>query len=65
MEVISDTYALCDESLGRCVFRHDWRAENANIYKASDIKAFIEDWYEKALEQMQDREQEDIEKERE
>lgn len=56
--IISDNYALCDESIGRYVFRHDWRAENADTYEASDIKAFIEDWYEKALEQTQNHENE-------
>ncbi len=42
--VISKEYALCDDDIGRCSFREDWRAEDANDYEASDIKMFIEIW---------------------
>ena len=43
--VISDDYALCDEIIGQYCFRKDRRAKNANVYKASDIKKYIENWW--------------------
>ena len=43
--VISDEYALCDEIIGQCCFRKDWKAKNANVYKASDIKKYVENWW--------------------
>ena len=43
--IISDKYALCDESIGECVFRMDWTAEDANDYEASDVKKYIDDWF--------------------
>lgn len=48
--VISDKkYALCNDSIGDHCFREDWKAKDANDYEASDVKKYIEDWYEKAL----------------
>lgn len=46
--VISPEYALCDTFIGKCIFRKDWKAEDANIYEASDVKKFVDDWFEKA-----------------
>lgn len=48
--VISDKYALCDESIGECAFRKDWEAENANDYEKSDVKKFVDDWFAKVKE---------------
>lgn len=48
-KVISETLAwMCDDDIGTCPFRKDWKAEDANIYEASDIKEFIETWFKKA-----------------
>lgn len=47
-EIISDTMAFCLEDIGACVFREDWRVENANDYEKSDIKKFVDNWFEKA-----------------
>lgn len=48
--VISDEYALCDYSIGRYCFRKDCYAEDANDYEASDVKKFLEDWFEEQME---------------
>lgn len=47
--VISEKYALCDDAIGKHCFRKDWNAKDANNYEASDVKKYVEDWYEKAL----------------
>ncbi len=44
--VISNQYALCDDIVGECAFRKDWEAEDANRYETSDVKKFVDDWYE-------------------
>ena len=49
--IISDTYALCDDVMGECPFRHDFKADDANEYEASDIKRYIEYWFEMIKEQ--------------
>ena len=43
--IISDTMALCDDIISDQPFREDWKADNANDYEASDIKRFLEDWW--------------------
>lgn len=43
--VISDTYALCDDIIGECDFRENWRAKNSNNYETSDVKKRLENWY--------------------
>lgn len=43
--VISKDYALCDESIGNCPFRKDWGAKDANVYEASDVKKFVDEWF--------------------
>ena len=48
--VISDQYALCDEIIERYPFRKNWKAKDANVYEASDIKKFVDDWFEKSKE---------------
>lgn len=50
-EIISDTKALCTESIGKCFFREDWQAEDANDYETSDVKTFVDDWYHHALDE--------------
>ena len=63
--IISDTYALCDDVIGKCAFCKDSKAENANEYETSDVKKFIDDWFEKAKEQVKDKEKVQDEDERE
>lgn len=42
--VISDNLAWCDHIIGHGVFREDCRALDANVYKKSDIKKWLETW---------------------
>lgn len=48
-EIISADRALCTESIGECAFREDWESADANDYEVSDVKRFIDDWYENIL----------------
>jgi len=57
--IISDTYALCDDMIGKCAFRKDSEAENANEYEASDIKRYVETWFEKVKEQSREEPEEE------
>ena len=47
--VCNGNYALCDTSIGTAMFREDWEAEDANIYEASDVKKYINNWYENEI----------------
>lgn len=29
------------------LFRKDWKAKDANVYEVSDIKKFVDEWFEK------------------
>ena len=46
-EVISNDKAFCLTDIGRSVFRDDWKADDANDYEKSDIKKYIDEWFEK------------------
>jgi hypothetical protein len=48
-KIISDDLAFCLEDIGICCFRKDYKAFDANIYGASDVKIFIDAWFDKAL----------------
>lgn len=41
--VVSNEYALCDDKYCYMWFREDWKASDANVYDASDIKKYIDD----------------------
>ncbi len=43
--ILSDRYALCNDIIGECVFRQDWKAKDANEYEASDVKKYVDDWF--------------------
>ena len=46
--IISDKYALCDDIIGKCAFREDWKnIYNANVYEESDVRKFVDDWFAK------------------
>lgn len=45
--VISDQYALCDEAFCEMEFREKWNAENANDYKYSDVKKYLDEQWRK------------------
>lgn len=50
-EIISDNLAFCTKDIGCCAFREDWKAKDANIYEASDVKKFIDVWFASAKNQ--------------
>lgn len=45
--VIDETIALCDNYIGKCCFRKEWQAEDANVYEVSDVKKHLENWAKK------------------
>ena len=47
--VISPEYALCDTAIGHGAFRKDRNAADANVYEASDVKKFVDKWFEDAV----------------
>ena len=44
--IISKYYALCDDVIGKCAFKKDITVPNAVAYKTSDVKKYIDDWFE-------------------
>ena len=44
---LGEGLALCDDIVGNCAFREDWEASDTNDYEASDVKAYVENWFEK------------------
>jgi len=47
--VISEKYALCDNIIKKYNFRADWKVKDANNYELSDIKQYVDSWFNKAL----------------
>lgn len=45
-EVIKESLAFCTSDIGECAFREDFEAEDANDYEKSDIKKYIDKWFE-------------------
>lgn len=52
--VISEKHALCDEKFCYMAFRNNWRSKNANEYKASDIKKYLDSEWDKMKESEED-----------
>ena len=48
-KIISDELAFCLEDIGTHCFRKDWKAPDANVYEVSDVKRFVDAWFEAAL----------------
>ena len=42
--VISNELVQCDEVIGKCAFREDYEAPDANNYEVSDVKKYVERW---------------------
>ena len=53
-KIISDDLAFCLEDIGTHCFRKDWKAPDANVYEASDVKRFVDAWFEKAMREKED-----------
>lgn len=47
--VIDETIAICNNHIGIHCFRENWKAEDANVYEASDVKKYLENWAKEAL----------------
>ncbi len=47
--VIAPGLALCDSAICTMPFRKDWKAEDANHYETSDIKAYLDKRFAKYL----------------
>lgn len=47
-KIISDKLAFCLEDIGFHCFREDWKASDANVYDVSDVKRYVDEWFEKA-----------------
>ncbi len=47
--IISETLAFCLEDIGKSCFRKDWLTPDANDYTHSDIKEYVDQWFEKAM----------------
>lgn len=46
--IISEYYALCDNSIGYHCFREDdYKTSDANDYEKSDVKKFVDEWFER------------------
>ena len=45
--IISYKLALCDDTIGSCVYRKDWLVEDPANFETTDVKAYIDAWYEK------------------
>lgn len=50
-EIIFDDKALCLSDIGQCAFRKNWVASDAYDYEKSDVKKYVDNWFEKATEQ--------------
>ena len=53
-KILSDDLAFCLEDIGTHCFRKDWKAPDANVYEASDVKRFVDVWFEKAMREKED-----------
>ena len=42
--MLNGNLAQCDEIVGNCPFRREWRANDANVYEASDVRKWVENW---------------------
>lgn len=46
---LGEGFAICTKSIGNCAFRKNYKANDANNYEASDVKKYVDAWYEKQL----------------
>lgn len=45
-KVVSNELAFCKTDIGKHCFREDYQAKDANDYEKSDVKKFIDEWFE-------------------
>ena len=44
-QVVSDKLAFCLSDIGNHCFRADWKEKDANDYEKSDVKKYVDDWF--------------------
>lgn len=49
-EVISTDRAFCLTDIGQYAFSKDWESDDANVYEKSDVKKYVDRWFEKVKE---------------
>ena len=47
--IISAQYALCTKIIGDRAFRKDWREKDKDNYETSDIKKYVDDWFDRRI----------------
>lgn len=47
-EIISDSLAFCKTGIAHHCFNSDRKKQDANIYETSEIKKFVDKWFEKS-----------------
>ena len=48
-KIISENLAFCTEDIGHHQFNNDFKAEDANIYDNSEVRRFVDEWFENAM----------------
>lgn len=44
--IVSGTLAFCKADIGTHCFRANWKAKNGSDYEKSDVKKFVDSWFE-------------------
>lgn len=50
-QIISNKLAFCLTDIGMCCFREDWQAKDANDYEKSDVKKYVDKWFNESKEE--------------
>ena len=50
-KVISYNLAFCVTDIGKCCFRKDWKAADSNDYEKSDVKKFVDEWFNQSVQE--------------
>lgn len=48
-EIVLNDLAFCKSDIGKCYFRQDFEADNANVYEFSDVKKFVDKWFNESV----------------
>ena len=48
-KIISNNLAFCLTDIGEYCFREDYRAEDSNKYEKSDVKKYVDDWFNQSV----------------
>ena len=53
-EIISNDKAFCLNNIGQCAFRKGSGTSDMNEYEKSDVKKYIDEWFEKSIKESND-----------